>query len=367
MNFVWGKRQFYIILFSILLSMGGTACSGAGSPATVGATLIENHTDDEKAVGLTGGSSKDGKSSGDSGKDSTNQATVSEAGTSGDSASVSDDSKQQVTYRDNTPVVLEPSSPGVDICGNELVTIDTSNDSEGYITVHYKGINAKVKFQLTGPDGVTYTYDLDKGVDVLPLTAGSGAYQVGCFENVSGTEYAIAYTDVINLTIDNEFGAYLYPNLYVNFDKDTKAVDMAQELVAEATCDLDVVYAIYKYTIDNIVYDHELAETVGSGYVPVVDDVLEKKSGICFDYAVLMAAMLRSQGIPARLEIGYAGTAYHAWISTYIEDIGWIDGIIEFDGNSWTLMDPTFAANSDKTSFEEFIGDGSNYNTIYVY
>ena len=78
--------------------------------------------------------------------------------------------------------------------------------------------------------------------------------------------------------------------------------------------------------------------------------------------------MLRSQSIPTRLQIGYAGSAYHAWISTYIEDIGWIDGMIRFDGQSWSLMDPTFAANqSSPESLKKFIGDGSNYQTLYTY
>ena len=54
-----------------------------------------------------------------------------------------------------------------------------------------------------------------------------------------------------------------------------------------------------------------------------------------------MAAMLRSQDIPAKLEIGYSGKVYHAWISVYIKDVGWIDNIIEFDGKSWKRMDPT--------------------------
>lgn len=59
-----------------------------------------------------------------------------------------------------------------------------------------------------------------------------------------------------------------------------------------------------------------------------------------------MTAMLRSQGIPTKLEIGYSGEAYHAWISTWIDEIGWVDNVIEFDGTSWTLMDPTLAANN---------------------
>lgn len=77
--------------------------------------------------------------------------------------------------------------------------------------------------------------------------------------------------------------------------------------------------------------------------------------------------MLRSQGIPARLEVGYAGSAYHAWISAYVEEKGWINGIIEFDGTSWSLMDPTFSANTEREELKRFIGDGSNYLLKFVY
>jgi len=44
-----------------------------------------------------------------------------------------------------------------------------------------------------------------------------------------------------------------------------------------------------------------------------------------------MSAMLRSQGIPTKLEVGYSGEAYHAWISTYIKESGWVDNIIKFE------------------------------------
>ena len=119
--------------------------------------------------------------------------------------------------------------------------------------------------------------------------------------------------------------------------------------------------------VKNVKYDDEKAENVQSGYLPSVDETLKTKKGICFDYAALMTAMLRSQGIPTKLEIGYSGDIYHAWISTHITDIGWVNGIIQFDGTSWSLMDPTFAANSSESSLKSFIGNGSNYKTKYVY
>ena len=96
--------------------------------------------------------------------------------------------------------------------------------------------------------------------------------------------------------------------------------------------------------------------------------MLAQKKGICFDYAALMAGMLRSQGVPCKLVVGYAGKAYHAWINVYSEETGWVNGAIYFDGDSWKLMDPTFAS-SGKQSKEimSYIGDGSHYTAKYIY
>ena len=79
----------------------------------------------------------------------------------------------------------------------------------------------------------------------------------------------------------------------------------------------------------------------------------------------MMTAMLRSLRIPTRLDVGYAGDAYHAWLSTYTPETGWIENIIRFDGSSWTLMDPTFASQTDGK--EDVVGDGSSYLVKYVY
>ena len=78
-----------------------------------------------------------------------------------------------------------------------------------------------------------------------------------------------------------------------------------------------------------------------------------------------MAAMLRTQNIPTRLEVGYMQEEYHAWISIYLKEQGWINGVIEFDGTNWKLMDPTFASSS-KTP-KSFTTDNEKYLTKYVY
>ena len=271
--------------------------------------------------------------------------------------------------RDNTPVCLVPEAPGEVVYENEYASVDASNISEGYIVVTYHGQSPKVKLQITGPNSVTYTYNISSTPteEVFPLQQGNGEYMVGIYENIEGTQYSQAFSQLIDVNITNEFTPFLYPNQYCNFKSTNKAVAKSEYLAYECNSDLEVVSAIYNYIIGNITYDHEEAETVQSGYLPDVDEVLDTKTGICLDYSALMTTMLRSQRIPTRMEIGYAGTAYHAWLSTYIEDVGWVNGMIEFDGTQWSLMDPTFASNTKEAALKEFIGDGSNYSVKYIY
>jgi len=269
--------------------------------------------------------------------------------------------------RSNEPICLEPKAPGEKVVGNSQMSIDISNSQDGYICVSYNGENADVKLQLACDGAITYTYVIPSGQTVLPLTEGSGNYKMIAYEGMGNGQYSVMFTEDVGVELKNEYSTYLYPNYYVNFTKDSEAVEIGRELAGNCTCDLEVISSVYKYVVDNIAYDHEEAENVSTSYVPDVDEILDTKKGICLDYASLMAAMLRSQRIPTRLEVGYAGDAYHAWVTTYVEDIGWINGIIQFDGADWTLMDPTFAANADKKTLKAFLGDGNNYTTKYIY
>lgn len=270
--------------------------------------------------------------------------------------------------RDNTSVVYQPEASGTNLLTSSVATVDISNAGEGYIMVKYSGTSPKVKLQITAPNGTKYTYNLTAGNDyeVFPLLD-SGSYTIGVLENASGNEYFYVLMQEINVEITNTFGPFLYPNQYVSFTQNSTCVAKAKELAANCMSDIDVVANIFEYVVNNIEYDYDLANNVKSGYLPTPDITLSTNKGICLDYSALMAAMLRSQGIPTRLEVGNAGTVYHAWISTYISDIGWVSGIIYFDGTDWSIMDPTFAANNSAKAVKEFIGDGENYSVKYIY
>lgn len=277
-------------------------------------------------------------------------------------------SKTKGGQRTTVRSCLVPEASGTVTYGDDIVSIDASNVSEGYVMVRYQGSAAKVKLQITVPDSTTYTYTLGSGgYETFPLSAGDGGYRMDILENVQDEMYALAFSQDIEVKLKDEFRPFLYPNQYAWFTQSDEAVARGIELSDASSDDLDYVEQVYLYITENIVYDEELAATVTSGYLPDVDRTLQTKKGICFDYASLMAAMLRSQGIPTKLQIGYSGDAYHAWISVYLTETGWVDNIIEFDGKSWSLMDPTLAASNSRSSLKKYIGDGSNYSLKYSY
>lgn len=270
--------------------------------------------------------------------------------------------------RDNTPVCLVPSADNTAETHNDAAIIDYSNASEGYIMAKYSGANQKIKLRITGTDGIVYTYDLHPGIyETFPLSSGNGSYEVTIYENISGSNYATCLYGQFDVTLNDEFSPFLYPNQFVNFTSESKTVAKGMELAEGATDELTVVTNIYDYIISSIEYDQAKAAEPPTGYISDVDSILDSGKGICLDYAAVMTAMLRSQGIPTRLEVGYANDAYHAWISIHIDGLGWLNGIIEFSGESWTLVDPTFGANTDDKTLKKFIGDGSNYTLQKIY
>jgi hypothetical protein len=267
-----------------------------------------------------------------------------------------------------TDVFLAPSAPGEVVKNNGKALFDLSNAEDGYIMIRYleKNTSAKLKVQITGPSGTKYTYNLrnDGEYEVYPLSDGNGSYMIGAYKNITGTRYSVLQTLKTDVSLTDEFAPFIRPNQYVNFSEDSAVVSLAKELIGTETDMLKKVGAIYTYVVENFSYDKELAATVKSGYLPDVDQVLERKKGICFDYAAVMAAMLRSQRIPCKLVIGYAGEEYHAWINVYSEESGWIEEIIFFDGKNWRLMDPTFASGGASA---EYIDSKVTYSAKFLY
>ena len=264
-----------------------------------------------------------------------------------------------------------PAASGTDVRKNAKAELDVSNVKDGYFMAKFvANTGKKVMALVTGPSGVRYQYVLNNNsrYEVLPLTDGNGEYQLMVCENTSGSNYAVAFSVKINVKLANEFAPFIRPNQYVNYGKDSEVIKKAAELTKNSKDVMDKIGKVYTFVVDNFTYDYVLAKNVESGYLPDVDAVLASKKGICFDYAAVMTSMLRSQGVPTKLVIGYAGDVYHAWINVYSSTEGWIEKAVFFDGKNWSLMDPTFVSTGKRSSdVLKYVGNGDNYSAKFAY
>ena len=257
--------------------------------------------------------------------------------------------------------------------------IDYSMASSGYFMAKYTGEvtgNEQdiVLFVMTpNPEFPKYQYYLSQNGDffAFPFSEGNGAYTISLLKRVQGQEYAQLMAVQCNVTLSDELLPFLITNHKVRYAGDSLSVKLASELIKENTDFFDQIGSVYDYVISNVIYDTDKAAAAANGelvtYVPDNDQTLRTNKGICFDYATLTTAMLRSIDIQTKVVFGFASTGegtdpvYHAWISVYSKSSGWVDNIIEFAANGWTRMDPTFSAGSRSKDMANFIGDGSNY------
>jgi len=216
--------------------------------------------------------------------------------------------------------------------------IDYGNASQGYVMVRYSKESSKRLKVRVSLDDKNLDYDLNRRgeYEVFPLQMGNGKYRIQVFqEGKKKGQFAQVASTTVNVKLDDPDLPFLYPNQYVNYTAASKAVALSYELCEGLTDDKEKIKAIYTFCTRRIAYHHIRANSAKKGYLPDLDAVLAERKAICFDYAALMACMLRVQGIPTQLVIGYADKTYHAWNN------------VKLDGK-WYRYDPTFAAVGNK-------------------
>ena len=250
--------------------------------------------------------------------------------------------------------------------GNDKAKLDLSMVSQGVVAV--KASSAKTLKFIIAVNGSNYYYNInnDGTPSILPLTYGNGTYKFRVMENTSGSKYRELYSDTVSVKIDDQFGPYLRNSDYVPFSADSACVKKAAELAAVSSDAVGVVSKVYDYVTTSITYDYDKANTVQSGYMSDPDSTMKTGKGICFDYAALTAAMLRSQGIPAKMVFGYVGPneAYHAWNMFYTAETGWVSVSFQAPKDTWSRLDLTFCAGGIDPSY---IGNGTHYSDVYYY
>ena len=242
-------------------------------------------------------------------------------------------------------------------------TIDYSNISKGYVMLkHSGGAKGKLLGYIIAPDGKLYQYPMESNNKFIscPLQSGNGTYTVHIMMEVDPAKKT--YTPLIkqeySVKLEDPYLPFIYSSCKVNFDGNSTAVKKAAELIRDAERDklgrkskqLEKIEIICEFVAATIKYDYAKTQpgALPAGYIPNPDNTLRDKKGVCSDYSVLFATMLRSQGIAVKYIEGDVRTSSkemgrHAWNLVYTKETGVICVKINFNG-TYTLIDTTFKA-----------------------
>lgn len=160
----------------------------------------------------------------------------------------------------------------------------------------YTGSNAKPKLQLTGTDGITYTYSLYKDYSTFPLTSGDGTYQVGVYENVSDDRYTTLLSETFSVTLTDPLKPYLYPNQYVNFTADLGRVLFLGQKLAMTVASGRVpncLYLVLSSGLDSNIGLTLARELVNNPHMQALIDKCHEniRHGESFDKALLLSGI----------------------------------------------------------------------------
>lgn len=230
----------------------------------------------------------------------------------------------------------------------------------------------------------TYTF---KGLEPNKLATLKKFYDVNLYPRA----YNIIPSKVTNSVDSNE--GYLNPEKYIVSD-DPLIKETAKKIVGKETNFYEKAKLLYAFVASEMVYDAK-SPIASSGSYSAIRDILRKdtsltddlkkglvynpetddydletfttqEGGLCFDYATLLVALMRAEGIPSRVVVGYVVTEEnvaelrkngevnitenpHAWVEVYLAPYGWVH------------VDPTVSGLDFDQAKENFIKGGALY------
>lgn len=142
----------------------------------------------------------------------------------------------------------------------------------------------------------------------------------------------------------------------------TELYSLNRRVVGEATDPYEIALLIERYLRRNFTYS--LEPPAGEYFSPYAAFLFDHRTGYCQHFAGVMALLLRYNGIPARVAVGFAtGSAdtagtylvstnnAHAWVEAYFPGVGWVN----FDPTPGRSI-PTAGASSTSPGFIDPFG-----------
>ncbi len=137
-------------------------------------------------------------------------------------------------------------------------------------------------------------------------------------------KYCSSWEEYDLLSLDNSF------LLFLNTSKTTidALSDIIHEFKPRRLDPLELIIRLNEFIFKNFSY-----QPFSTTIITPLEEVLLNKKGVCQDFSLILIALLRTLGIPARYVSGYicpnnngmrGDGASHAWVESYLPGYGWL-------------------------------------------
>ena len=259
------------------------------------------------------------------------------------------------------------------VYSNKFVRIDTTTASEGYIILENldeRAYNLGVYISTeetneigTNPGFIWISDSKGKSSIKVPLTYGVTSYNITVVTSMTyeptGSECSSKKAELtFKPTTVSETGPFLFSAGEVIYDENMMFIKKAKEIASTCSNDFEKVEKMQAWLTSYMTYKQE-EDTPNLIYQCDLEKIYNRKTGVCYDYAVILAAMLRSQGIPCKLAIGYYDGVGHVWTEVYVNS----DGVhaadnVYLEGKKWSRVEATL---SGANGAKEFINESDKY------
>ncbi|NLL06700.1 MAG: transglutaminase domain-containing protein [Clostridiaceae bacterium] len=238
-----------------------------------------------------------------------------------------------------TPIQALSSGKLGTILSNGVALEELPNLVNGKVVL--KGSTSKDKIKvIVSKDNIANWYDVNltngKYNEEIWLINGKGKYKVSVVVHEYDRTYSYGPTIEINNNVD--VNRFLVPTKHVESNNE-EIIELAKNITQYSTTSIDKAKDIYNWVSKNIEYDYDkYLRQVNKNYDNEYGALhtLRTKTGVCYDYSVLVAALGRSVGLQVKVIKGNFVNPYrnelHAWNEIYIPE-----------EDRWINVDTTFA------------------------
>jgi|GEM_PF-4973840 len=269
--------------------------------------------------------------------------------------------------------------------GPPRVTIDDINAHNGYIRVKMRDdiVNC-IRVKIIYPCGMSKNYAInEKGIWFRFSLTQSGDVTVIVAERIVGNRFAILKQTPIHIVHKNPLSPFLASTQLINFTYETSFVQLAHTIANQSTFVMQNIVDLYMWVVQHFEYNFDFAAyqmntstpRLLHDNIPCLEDLYVSLYGVCIDFTVVLAAMLRSQGIPAKVAIGRMDNLLHAWLYVNIAGIEWDNhqSVTFFNQtihkneilnnvcrDGWLLMCPTLTMMRNQARSKDVSADNQN-------